>query len=130
MAARARNLGGRPEHRPTLKDRRVVTLLAGLGVSQVRIADTLGLAPKTLRKHYAAELQRGSALVEAQLVNNMFRMAQGSDAKALRTSIFLLQMRFRWSLYAPPRPREPIGKKEALQQAAEEGHPDWETLLP
>ena len=66
----AKNVGGRPEHRPSLKDRRVVTLLAGLGVSQEAIAATLGVAKKTMAKHYHEELRDGAAKVEAQLVGN------------------------------------------------------------
>ena len=101
----AKNVGGRPEHRPSLKDRRVVTRLAGLGISQNQIAAALGCARKTLAKHYHEELRDGSAKVEAELVQNLARLAGGSDATALRASIFLLRARFHWSEYMPPRPR-------------------------
>ena len=77
MTAKARNVGGRPEHRPSLKDRRVVTLLAGVGISQDQIAAALGFARKTLAKHYHEELRDGSAKVEAELVQNLVRLASG-----------------------------------------------------
>ena len=128
----AKNVGGRPEHRPSLKDRRVVTLLAGLGVSQEAIAATLGVAKKTMAKHYHEELRDGAAKVEAQLVGNLFRMAGGDGPVALRACVFLLGCRFGWSIYAPPRPAEMLGKKEALQRDVEDG-PDegteWADLL-
>ena len=61
VTAKARNVGGRPEHRPSPKDRRVVMLLAGVGISQDQIADAIGCARKTLAKHYHEELRVGSA---------------------------------------------------------------------
>ncbi|MGA7451916.1 MAG: hypothetical protein WBW73_11795, partial [Rhodoplanes sp.] len=54
---------------------------------------------KTLRKHYATELQRGAATVEAKLVGNLLKLASGSDGTALKAIMFALQCRFGWSLY-------------------------------
>ena len=65
-------------------------------------------------------------------MQNLVRMASGDGPVALRASIFLLQMRFHWSLYTPPRPPEPLGKKEQALRDAEEGldeDVEWSDLL-
>jgi hypothetical protein len=67
---------------------------------------------KTLRKHYATELQRGAATVEAKLVGNLLKLAGGSDGTALKAIMFALTCRFGWSLYAPPLPERPLGNDE------------------
>ena len=89
-AMAAKNIGGRPERGPSLKDRRVVTRLAGLGISQDQIAATLGCARKTLAKHYHEELRDGAAKVEAELVQNLVGSAGrfGRDGPAGLTSFF------------------------------------------
>ncbi|MEZ0004401.1 hypothetical protein [Sinorhizobium fredii] len=63
----------------------------------------LKIDPKTLRRHYRAELDRGAAKVEAELVLHLDRLAGGKGAVALRAITFLLQARFGWSRYAPTR---------------------------
>ncbi|RWO51140.1 MAG: hypothetical protein EOS13_21730 [Mesorhizobium sp.] len=87
-------------------DRRAVEALAGMAVSQAEIATVLAITLPTLRKHYRAELDRGAALVEAELVRNLIRLAGGSDGVALRAIMFSLQCRFGWSPFAP-RPNGP-----------------------
>ena len=72
-----------------------------------------------------------SPRVEAKLVGNLLKLASGSDGTALKAITFALQCRFGWSLYAPPPPERPLGKKEQLQMEAETAHAgnSWGELL-
>ncbi|MEY9781119.1 RNA polymerase subunit sigma-70 [Sinorhizobium fredii] len=94
---------GRPPHHPTVTSRRLVELLAAEAIPQPQICRVLKIDPKTLRRHYRAELDRGAAKVEAELVLHLYRLAGGKGAVALRAITFLLQARFGWSRYAPTR---------------------------
>lgn len=124
---------GRPAYQPSEKDRRIAEALSGWGIPQARIAQVIGVTPKTLRKHFGPELEVGSAKLEAQLAQNLLRIAQGHDRQALIATIFALKSRFGWVEAAPERePREPkLGKKEAAELAAltagESSH--WGDLL-
>jgi hypothetical protein len=122
---------GRPAYQPTDKDRRIAEALAGWAIPQERIARVIGVDPKTLRKHFGDELNIGSAKLEAQLAQNLLRIAQGPDRQALIATIFALKARFGWvEAGAPPRDRPP-GKKEAAQLAAEHAGQgtSWDDLL-
>ncbi|MFT2210697.1 RNA polymerase subunit sigma-70 [Rhizobium giardinii] len=93
---------GRPRHDPTGTTRRLVTILAAEAIPQSQICVALGVDGKTLRRHYRAELDRGSALVEAKLALRLFQIAGGDDDTAVRATAFALQCRFGWSRFAPP----------------------------
>ena len=129
----AKSKGGRPQHQPTAQERKLVELLSGMSVPQLKIAEVLGVAQKTMLKHYANELNVGAAKVEAQLISNMFRLAGGRDGTALKANMFLLNCRFGWTQYAPPPPsKEPVlGKKEQAMLDAETAHEgnEWGELL-
>jgi hypothetical protein len=124
---------GRPPYEPSEKDRRIVEAMSGWAIPQDRIALVLGCDPKTLRKHFGTELEIGSAKLEAQLAQNLLRIAQGHDRQALIATIFALKSRFGWVEAAlPPVPRErELGKKEAAMRAAHSPPEDleWEELL-
>ncbi|WP_234828063.1 RNA polymerase subunit sigma-70 [Sinorhizobium fredii] len=93
----SRQTGGRPPHQPDEELRMVVELLAGAAVPQAEICGVLEIDPKTLRRHYRRELDRGAAKVEAALVMHLHRIASGSDGTALRAIQFALRARFGWS---------------------------------
>jgi len=128
-----KNKGGRPSHQPTDKDRQTVEALVGFAIPQAKIASILGIDIKTLEKHYAAEIVRGSAVVEAKLVGNLLRLASGTDGTAFRAIEFALCCRFGWSKYAPAPVVKPpeLGKKEIAQIDAQTAHEssDWGHLL-
>ena len=84
-----------PAYQPSDKDRRIAEALAGWAIPQERIARVIGVDPKTLRKHFPDELSVGSAKLEAQLAQNLLRIAQGHDRQALIATIFALKSRFR-----------------------------------
>jgi hypothetical protein len=110
----------------------MVEALAGFAIPTSKIADVLSISEPTLFKHYADEIQRGAAKVEANLVGNLLRLAGGSDGTALKAIMFALTCRFGWSQYAPrPAEAEKPGKKEIAQMAAETAHQtsDWGELV-
>jgi hypothetical protein len=110
---------GRPAYEPSEKDRRIADAMAGWAIPQERIAKVIGIDAKTLRKHFAAELELGSAKLEAQLAQNLLRIAQGQDRQALVATIFALKARFGW-VEAAAEPRDPpLGKKAQRQLNAE-----------
>ena len=84
---------GRPPYEPSPKDRRILEATAGWAMPQERIARVIGIDAKTLRKHFAEELEIGSARLEAQLAQNLLRIAQGQDRQALIATIFALKSR-------------------------------------
>jgi hypothetical protein len=123
---------GRPAYQPSDKDRRIAEALAGWAIPQERIARVIGVDPKTLRKHFSDELYVGSAKLEAQLAQNLLRIAQGHDRQALIATIFALKTRFGWVETTPPPRERPLGKKEvAALRAAEilDGNSSWGDLL-
>lgn len=125
---------GRPPHRPTPKDRLNVEVLAGFAIPTEKIAKVIGIDQNTLLKHYAPEIARGGATVEANLVKNLLRLAGGSDGTALKAIMFSLQCRFGWSMFAPSAPSappKPLGKKEEANLVALTAHEDtdWSGLV-
>ena len=110
---------GRPRYEPAEKDRRVVEMMAGWAIPETSIAKVLAIDPKTLRKHFAEELTVGHAKLEAQLAQNLLRIAQGQDRHALIATIFALKARFGWIEQQPPAREQPLGKKEAMLDAAQ-----------
>lgn len=123
---------GRPGYEPSEKDRRIAEAMAGWAIPQERIAKVIGIDPKTLRKHFAEELGIGSAKLEAQLAQNLLRIAQGQDRQALIATIFALKARFGWMEASPPPREPPLGKKEAAALRAQEimdGDSEWGDLL-
>lgn len=124
-------MAGRPAFEPTDKDRRIAEAMAGWGIPQERIAKVVGIDAKTVRKHFAEELEVGAAKLEAQLAQNLLRIAQGQDRQALIATIFALKSRFGWVEAVPPAREPPLGKKAAAQlraQSAGEGS-SWGDLL-
>jgi hypothetical protein len=96
---------GRPAYQPTDKDRRIAEALSGWSIPQDRIARVIGVDPKTLRKHFADELEMGSAKLEAQLAQNLLRIAQGQDRQALIATILCAQEPLRMGGDDSPSPR-------------------------
>jgi predicted RNA-binding protein YlxR (DUF448 family) len=94
-------------------------MMAGWAIPEERIAKVLLIDPKTLRKHFAEELEVGHAKLEAQLAQNLLRIAQGHDRQSLIATIFALKSRFGWVEQQPPAREQPVGKKEARQEAAQ-----------
>ena len=70
-----------------------VRYLAGVGVSQDDIARIIGCAPKTLRKRFRDELDRGVAEANATVCGYLFAAAKAGNISAI---IFWLKTRAQW----------------------------------
>jgi hypothetical protein len=73
--------------------REKVRYLAGVGVRQDDIARIIGCAPKTLRKRFRDELDRGVAEANATVCGFLFAAAKAGNISAI---IFWLKTRARW----------------------------------
>ena len=73
--------------------REKVAHLAGLGVPQEDIAKIVGCSPKTLRKCFRDELDRGAAEANAIVAGCLFAAAKGGNIAAM---IFWMKTRARW----------------------------------
>jgi hypothetical protein len=76
--------------------------LAGLGIRQDHIAKIIGCAPKTLRKRFRDDLDRGVAVAIATIANNLFAAAKSGNVPA---QIFYLKTQGHWR--ESPAPRDP-----------------------
>ena len=80
-----------------------VRTLAGLGVPQVDIARIIRGDPKTLRKHFRDELDRGVAEANAVIAGALFTAAKGGNVPAQK---FWLKVRAHW--HERRAPEDPI----------------------
>ena len=79
---------------PTAEQRKTVRALAGFGVPQDQIADYIGIDPKTMRKHFREELDRGSLEATAKVAQSLFQMA--TEGKNVAAAIFWMKARGGW----------------------------------
>ena len=70
-----RSRAGRPSHVPTDETRNMVESLSGFGIPQDEIARLVGIDPKTLRFHYAEQIELGGIKATAKVAQNLFTMA-------------------------------------------------------
>jgi len=90
----------RPEFAATDRMRKKVRSLAIQGVPQEVIAGVIECDPKTLRKHFRQELDRGMAEANAKVVGALYRSAMRGSVAA---QIFWVKTRMRWwEPEAPP----------------------------
>jgi hypothetical protein len=79
---------------PTEDQRRTVKALSGYGVPQDGIAIHIGVDPKTLRKHFREELDRGSVEATAKVAQTLFHLA--TVEKNVPSVIFWMKARAGW----------------------------------
>jgi hypothetical protein len=70
--------------------------MAGYGVPEADIACVLDLDPKTLRKHYRGELDKGHIKATTKVAENLYRKATGEGREAVTAAIFWLKTRAGW----------------------------------
>ena len=110
---------GRPPHVPTKETQDMVESLSGFGIPQDEIAKLIGIDPKTLRLHYAEQIELGGIKATAKVAQNLFSMACKPNREGLQAAIFWLRVRARWSEYTPRPPApEPLGKKATAEVEA------------
>ena len=84
--------------------REKVRTLAGFGVPQEDICNIVRCAPKTLRKRFREELDRGAAEANAMVAGYLFANAKAGSVAA---QIFWMKTRGRWREAAPPSDPDP-----------------------
>ena len=70
--------------------------MAGYGVPEADIATVLEVDPKTLRKHYRSELDKGHIKATTKVAENLYRKATGEGREAVTAAIFWLKTRAGW----------------------------------
>jgi hypothetical protein len=79
---------------PTAEQRRLARAMSGLGLPQEQIAMLLEVDPKTLRKHFRDDLDRGMAEANVKIAQSLFNMATvGNNVAA---AIFWMKARAGW----------------------------------
>jgi len=86
----------RKPHEPTDKDRKQVSLMAGIGLTHNQIAKIVGISDETLRKYYDKELDVSAAMMNAQVAQNLFSIATSKGAGAVASAIFWMKTRGGW----------------------------------
>lgn len=79
---------------PTEEQRRTVRAMSGFGIPQDDIATFLEIEPKTLRKHFRRELDRGMVEATAKVAQSLFQMATTGNNVA--AAIFWMKARAGW----------------------------------
>ena len=79
---------------PTDEQRRTVKAMSGFGVPQPDIATHIGIDPKTLRKWFREELDRGSIEATTKVAQSLFRMA--TEGNNVAAAIFWMKARAGW----------------------------------
>ncbi len=79
---------------PSDEQRRTVKAMAGFGVPHEGIAIMLEIDPKTLRKYFQSELDRGSVEATAKVAQSLFHMA--TVDKNVAAAIFWMKARAGW----------------------------------
>jgi hypothetical protein len=94
-----------PMFEPTEEHRRSVRVMSGFGVPQEDIALHLDIDPKTLRKHFRRELDRGTIEANLKVAQTLFHMA--TVDKNVAAAIFWLKARAGWREKHPDKDETP-----------------------
>lgn len=83
-------------HEPTEKDRKQVSLMAGIGLKHDQIAKVVGVSDETLRKYYREELDTGEARMNAMVAQNLYSIATSKGTGSVAAAIFWMKTRAGW----------------------------------
>lgn len=127
---------GRPEFRVTPAIRRKVEQCVAAGMSHQKIGLVLGIDRHTVEKHFREELDRGSALIQAEAMGLLLEAARKGNVSAQKklfevASASAAAQEVKTWMEGDGKKAEKIGKKEQAQrdaQSAGEGS-DWGTDL-
>ena len=84
---------GRPTYQPTDADRRIVDMMAAVGIRQDDIAACLKIDKKTLTKHFRDDLDTAMIRANVEIGGALFSKAIRGDTSAL---IFWAKTRMNW----------------------------------
>lgn len=82
------------KHVPDEKTRKQVEAMSSYGIPQKEIAKVIGIADKTLSKHYRHELDTAETKANAMVAGKLYKKCMDGDTTCL---IFWLKTRARWS---------------------------------
>lgn len=85
----------RPPYEPTDKERISVEVMIAGGIEHVAIAKAVGIAPRTLRKHFRKEIDNAATQANAAVVAALDQMA--TKGKNVVAAIWWTKTRMRWS---------------------------------
>jgi hypothetical protein len=74
----------RPPFKPTQENFQMVEVLTYAGWHQTRIAQVIGIDPKTLRKHFRDQLDHGAVRCYQKLVTAVRLQAHRGSARSLK----------------------------------------------
>jgi hypothetical protein len=106
-------------YKPTDEDRKMVTQFAAVGMTIDQICMLItnpetgkGLSPKTLRKFFREELDKGGLKANYKVSSNMFKMATGDGKHAFNAGKYWLNCRAptEWNERVIPEKLELSGK--------------------
>jgi len=97
-----RDRRGRPSYKISKENQDFVAVRAARGWSHERIAEDMGIDPKTLRKNFSRELVSGATMVEGMTLDVLMRQARTGHVASIRQLREMIET-------APPRraPRQP-----------------------
>ena len=121
------NKAGRPEHQPTPERRQQVESMAGFGIIEDDIARSVGIAPKTLRKHYREELDLGHIKANAAVAQSLYKKALGDGTSAVTAAIFWLKTQAGWRETLVNEHRGSITFASLMEAVAANGRPRPQT---
>lgn len=84
---------GRPEYQPDIATSEAVKCMVAAGITQKVMAAVLKIAPNTLTKHYAAELETGK---DALIAHATGKLMQAVNRGELAAIFFFLKCRAGW----------------------------------
>src|SRR5213595_3594923 len=80
-----------------------IAFMSGVGISQVRMADIIGISPATMTKHYRREIDSGREMLIEQVGGNLFEQAMSNRPWSVPAAIFILKTQGGWK-EPPPAP--------------------------
>ena len=87
---------GRPTHKPTNEQRKLVRAMASVGVPEKDISTVLEIDPKTLRKHYRTELDAAHIEANTKVAQSLFEKATGDGPASVTAAIWWTKARMGW----------------------------------
>ena len=87
--------GGRPQYEPSEKDFKTVEAMLAVGIPQADICVCLGIAEKTLRKHFGEHIAKAQIQANAKVATTMFQMATSGTQPAMTAMWMKCRMHWR-----------------------------------
>jgi hypothetical protein len=79
---------------PTRQDYKTVSAMVSYGITEEKVADVLGIDPKTLRKYFEREIAIAATEANAKMASTLYNKGIAGDVTCM---IFWLKTRARWS---------------------------------